>query len=418
MEVYEESLEFGSGTSVKEININSSGSISFSIMEENEWCKVEKSFESAGFYTLSVAVEENNSNQKRECVIMLHSGDMSRQVTVVQYGRESTLELSLSEIDFNGNAGEREVEVLSNEKWQVDIPVEWITVKTGITDGYNGYFTVYTKRNDSTSIRSALLTVKYGNNKEKSIVINQSAKSELISVSADTVQVMPVLSSRLIEVGSCYEWKATTDATWCKICEITENSFVLLVDKNEGYENREAKIIVSNSMNECEIIVVQKKGKISLAEMWHKENVGELPFGDYFQFNEEVDCPEGYVIPSKKDYEHLIQYVKLYDKSTENNPGNVVGLWFGVSEDAVNAANSEDYHGCIFFPAGGTIAMSGINRQNENGNYWTRDYASEKSRIGFTFYSSGTTLIQNVFVNPDITNKRNVRCIKEQYSQD
>lgn len=417
LQVYEESLSFGYEASVKELNLNSSVQPEYSIAgEDTGWCTVTPSFSDNGFYALSVSVSENLTSDERSCSLVIASDGVKKEILVSQAGKDVRLEVSSDNMTFRASGGEHEVEVLSNTEWSVEYGVEWIEVIAEGCDG-NGYFTVRAEENDSDSERSAeLKVVTFAG--EHTISVLQSGKSASISVSGTNIQVMSQAAVRHVDVFSSFGWNAISDSDWCRVDDVKDNSFQLVIDANDDSEDRSAMITVDNGKESCSITVMQKMGKILLSQMWAAENIGQAPYGDYFQFNEENNCPEGYVVPSKKDFENLLTYAKAYDDTPDDNPGNVNGMWFGETAEDIASATSDDINGCVFFPASGCIAMAGPNRVNENGYYWTRNFPSETSRGSFVFYETGTTMVQDVYVNPNITNKRPVRCIKAEFSID
>lgn len=417
LQVYEESISFGYEASVKELNINSSVQPEYSIAgDDTGWCTVTPSFSDNGFYALSVSVSENLTSDERSCSLVIASDGVKKEILVRQAGKDVRLEVSSDNLTFRASGEEREVEVLSNAEWSVKCDAEWIEIIAEGCDG-NGYFTVRAEENDSDSERTAeLKVVTFAG--EHTVAVVQGGKSASISVSGTSIQVMSQAAVRHVDVFSSLDWNAVSDSDWCKVDDVKDSSFQLVIDANEDSEERSAKITVDNGKESCSITVTQKRGKILISQMWASDNIGQAPYGDYFQFNEENNCPEGYVVPSKRDYENLLTYAKAYDDTPDDNPGSVNGMWFGETAEDISAATADNMNGCVFFPASGCIAMAGPNRVNENGNYWTRDYASETSRVSFVFYSTGTTMLQNVYVNPDITNKRTVRCIKAEFSID
>lgn len=417
LQVYEESLTFGYEASVKELNLNSSVQPEYSIAGDNTgWCTVTPSFSDNGFYALSVSVSENLKSDERGCQIVISSEGVTKEINVKQAGKDVRLEVSSDSMTFRASGEEHEVEVLSNTEWSVECDVEWIEVIAEDCDG-NGYFTVRAEENGSDAERTAeLKVITFAG--EHSIDVVQNGKSASISVSGTNIQVMSQASERHVEVISAFDWSAVSDSDWCKVDDVKDSSFLLVIDANDDSEDRSAIITVDNGKESCSITVTQKRGKILISQMWAVENIGQAPYGDYFQFNEENNCPEGYVVPSKRDFENLLANVKSYDDTPDDNPGNVNGMWFGETAEDIAAATADNMNGCVFFPASGCIAMAGPNRVNENGNYWTRDYPSGTSRGSFVFYNTGTTMIQDVYVNPEITNKRTVRCIKAEFSID
>lgn len=318
--------------------------------------------------------------------------------------------------------GEKEVVVTSNAAWTVSSSADWCTLSTESGHG-GGYFTVSIAPNSTSAPRAgaAVITVK-ALNIERTLTITQSAPTQQeLSVSDTNIESIETVSSRMVIVRSSNDWSATSADAWCVVEKIDAESLKVDIEDNTDDFKRTTVITVTSDNESKEIAVTQRGGKVYLSEMWASENLGEQPYGTlYHGLNDEIECPEGYVLPSRTDLNALNSYVKRFDDTVEDNPGNINGMWIGHSSEAVNAATADDPQKCIFLPASGYLT-SGDRLQNRDqcGYYWSRNATTNSGymfRIGFTYYYSGTTMVQEVPVMENIVNKRAARCIKEKYS--
>lgn len=151
---------------------------------------------------------------------------------------------------------------------------------------------------------------------------------------------------------------------------------------------------------------------------WAETNCGASVTGDYY-YSSANPCPEGYHIPLQEDFRTLLSYPRRYAEATENTPGNVHGVWVGLTTNNVNKATASDTHGCLFFPKTG-YQFEDRKANNtiinpEYGYYWTSSIATN-ARVWRL-----TLLLSDVFtLKDDITEDINgyykflVRCIKDE----
>lgn len=420
LNVFEPSLKFGSSASSQQINVNFPSEVTY--RSDAEWCSVEESYVYGSYMALTVTVTANDSDKERTCSVTVTDGSDTHIVRVSQDALTATLELSDDTYLASEFGGEKEVVVISNAAWTVSSSADWCTLSTESGRG-DGYFTVSIAPNSTSAPRAgaAVITVK-ALNIERTLTITQSAPAQQeLSVSDTNIEAIETVSSRMVIVRSSNDWSATSADAWCAVEKIDAESLKVDIEDNTDDFKRTTVITVTSDNESKEIAVTQRGGKVYLSEMWASENLGEQPYGTlYHGLNDEIECPEGYVLPSRTDLNALNSYVKRFDDTVEDNPGNINGMWIGHSSEAVNAATADDPQKCIFLPASGYLT-SGDRLQNRDqcGYYWSRNATTNSGymfRICFTYYYSGTTMVQEVPVMENIVNKRAVRCIKEKYS--
>ena len=95
--------------------------------QEDQWISLLKEGN-----TLKVKVSENTMGGERIGIIMIHAGDISERVEVIQKPSEVNFDLSVKDINFLTNGGKYKVNILSNSGREVNIDTEnaeWINVK-------------------------------------------------------------------------------------------------------------------------------------------------------------------------------------------------------------------------------------------------------------------------------------------------
>jgi len=149
-----------------------------------------------------------------------------------------------------------------------------------------------------------------------------------------------------------------------------------------------------------------KTVKIGNAE-WATCNLGaekQSDYGSFFTWQEaQKSCPEGWRLPTKKEYDDLI---KLSNGGVWGTLDGIEGYWFNGSGEAETG---------LFLPAGGFKESSSdsIKYQKTCGPYWTStDFDDSFAFYLYTFAKGGfTTLGDNHY---DKSYKFMVRCVKSE----
>ena len=115
---------------------------------------------------LGFNIAENNTSQRREGTITIHSGDLQEVVTVYQAGSEKNILLSKKEFVVSNTGEEISIDVTSSVDVEIEMPdVDWITRNTSRAVSTNTYyFTI--DENTTYDQREAYITFK---NTEKNI---------------------------------------------------------------------------------------------------------------------------------------------------------------------------------------------------------------------------------------------------------
>jgi uncharacterized protein (TIGR02145 family) len=128
----------------------------------------------------------------------------------------------------------------------------------------------------------------------------------------------------------------------------------------------------------------------------------QTDYGSFFTWEEaQKHCPEGWILPTKKEFDELI---KLSNGGVWKTLNGVEGRWFSES--------GEEQKG-LFFPAGGFKEPSSdsITYQKTCGPYWTSTDFDESFAFYLYTFANGsfTTLGDNHYTK---SYKFTVRCIK------
>ena len=280
--------------------------------------------------------------------------------------------------------------------------------------------TISTDKNLDGENREATVVAKVvAGDSEDMLRITQSARTGIIEPEKESVEIGDEGGEVKIPVYANVKYELIfpeNQPSWLSVSQqTTEDELVLNIEENP-VGKRECRLelrAVDDTTLKAEILIRQSAG--GLIKLWAPENAGAQPWGDYYFYGENP-CPEGYKVPTLGDFEKLVEYWWLYDDTPENNPGNVQGVWFGVSYDDTRFATVENAEslGCIFFPASGRIGKDSeeVFNQNKAGCYIAEDLepGSETSIGSLYFISYG--LMKATYGRFDTGYRLSVRCIR------
>lgn len=169
------SLDFEATASSMTFAIQSNSSWTIECTES--WCSV--SPESGnGDATVSVSVVANESITERNAHITIFAGETAKEISVTQNGSEITLSISPDNLEFAPEASSKSVAIQCNTSWTVSSPASWCSVSPSSGNG-NATLSVSVSANESSSYRTAVITVTAGN-ETRNISINQNGVSWVI----------------------------------------------------------------------------------------------------------------------------------------------------------------------------------------------------------------------------------------------
>jgi uncharacterized protein (TIGR02145 family) len=150
-------------------------------------------------------------------------------------------------------------------------------------------------------------------------------------------------------------------------------------------------------------------------QKWAKTNCKTAPNGEFYK-QSEIQCPDGYCLPTKADFERLIKYPHRW--STSNNPDNINGMWFGLTTENVNNATDKDDCGCLFLPAIGSYYGNSNGKRNSSGAsirglYWSGSKFDGDRTWAIAFSSEVIEMIGAWSYKGYCWDELPVRCIKK-----
>lgn len=145
------------------------------------WISVSPKRGSAGDYTLEISVAANETGEQRYGFVAIVSGDERVDLSVMQYGLETVLDIPESQTSWDISCLEKVIEVnfITNKDWNIEIDDKassWISVSP--SKGTAGEYTleISVSENNTENQRYGILTVVCGDER-RDIYINQKEKT-------------------------------------------------------------------------------------------------------------------------------------------------------------------------------------------------------------------------------------------------
>ena len=176
----------------------------------------------------------------------------------IEYCRKRlpVLEISEQEILIPYQGGDKQIEVKSTGKWNVDGITDWCNADA--FDSKN-FIIQCREANNSTRSKVATLMVKSGA-LYKSIKVIQEGRPEYIEVGAKSVSFPAKGTEDDITVESNANWDVTSVPSWCKI-EKREDGIHLIVSPNDRVMERTDDIVIVSPTQSVTIKIYQGAGE-------------------------------------------------------------------------------------------------------------------------------------------------------------
>lgn len=274
----EYTIEATGGSLDFEVNTN----IDFIVTTSADWIVQNTHGRGLEAKPLSFTIAENTSDEAREGLITISSGELKQEIKVIQKV-QSTFSVSQTEFNVASAGGKFGLNVSTNGEYTVTLPkVDWLNeITTRATSTYSHVFSV--SANDTYDAREAEIIFT---NKETGEVLKVKviqAQRDAIIVANKEYIVEADGGSLDFEVNANVDFSVTTSVNW-----ITQNTgsrglkakpLSFTIAENQADESREGLITISSSDLKQEIRVIQKEKfvfAVSETEFSISSNGGEI----------------------------------------------------------------------------------------------------------------------------------------------
>lgn len=190
----------------------------------------------------------------KDCDFNLRS-DCNRQIEYCRK-RLPVLEISDKEIVIPYQGGDKQIEVKSTGKWDIDGTTNWCS--TDAFDSKN-FIIQCREANNSTRSKVATLMVKSGS-LYRSIKVIQEGRPEYIEVGAQSISFPAKGTEDDITIESNAMWDVTSVPSWCKI-EKKKDGIHVIVTPNERVLDRTGDIVIVSPSKSVTIKIYQGAGE-------------------------------------------------------------------------------------------------------------------------------------------------------------
>lgn len=331
--------------------------------------------------------------------------------------------VDVSNLEFACPQGSAELVLVSGEDWTAVSGEDWITVSP--SEGPMGSFivSVSVDGNAEGALREGEITLSSAS---RSITVHVKQNPEAIfEVSCDTLVFASEGGDNAFDVSSDYPFEIVVGEKCDWILASTRSigkTITISATANPLYSERKDSLLVRtvNGKFEKTVVVRQEPRFSELLGKWAEFNVGSMEDdrGLYWYYRD-VECPDGYRLPTKEDFEELItKYAFKWDDTVEDNlpVSPLEGMWFGLTQDDVDNAKYGDSHGCIFFPALGRSVDGGgmSNGYGSDGYYFSSSATDAGGLFMLHFNSSGPSVVEFSEREAHNTWSCAARCVKSE----
>ena len=231
--------------------------------EGSGWVNLSRTSGSGGYSIekINVTVKENSSDKPRSAKLVISSGDVSQEISLIQMAGsggnedpEPVFDVMKGSADVGADGGSVKVTVRYNVEYECKITVDWITeVKSKSYDETVHTFIV--APNEMTEARSTTISF-CGNGTCLPFVVNQAAREAepepdpYLEVDPDYVPMPAEASSVDVSISSNVDWKASCTASWVTLSPANGNGdgvLTVTVAENTNSNARSANIKVTGA---------------------------------------------------------------------------------------------------------------------------------------------------------------------------
>ena len=272
----------------KTIDVTVQANVDYSVDISANWIK-QTGTKALSSKTLTFSIEENTTYDNREGKITLKpkQAGVAEQVISVKQAQKDALNVEKTTYDMPYGGGDIEIKVEANVAFDVTPNVEWIHYKqTKALDNSTVYLSV--DENNTYERREGVVEIKQQNGSlSHSIKIEQQPGIGLIvtpdafSLSNDAqtieIEVKNNVSFDVIIPGDASDWISLQSNTATKA--LTTDKVVLLITKNDTYEDREATINIKQRDGSISKSVLIKQSKTTVLSVKQNEYVINIDGG-------------------------------------------------------------------------------------------------------------------------------------------
>lgn len=241
-----DSLYFAPGLSSDSIFVTTNN-IEWSFMNVPQWLSLYKHSN-----VLFVTCMENTKHEEREADITVFTGDLSKNLHIVQEEGKTVLKSEYNSIVFDADQGKVTRKIQTNvSNWEIFTDCDWISASK-----QGNILTVVCEENTMPVSRHGKLTIK-AYDQEMNFTVAQQSKVTDVHIPVEEVVIGQEGGSMAIPMGRIEgEWTCNSDNFWMKVSRAGD-VVVLDCEKNDTIDRR-GSFIVNTETKVLKMNVLQK----------------------------------------------------------------------------------------------------------------------------------------------------------------
>lgn len=205
-----------------------------------DWCTIEKSGEN-----FVVRLASNMSGKKRETTIEVtaYQSVIAKQVfQVKQSPQNHYITIDPSSVTSKGKKGIITINVTTDmSKYRIEDVPDWCSISQMKANS----FTLEIADNSGGAAREAQIKVAIDGGKSKILTVQQEELLNYVSVSPKIITASPRGGIITVHVEGSGAWRVVNLPDWCQTTDLTNDSFTLIIEKNDTDAPRNASFSVS-----------------------------------------------------------------------------------------------------------------------------------------------------------------------------
>lgn len=243
----DEMVTFGYQGSEHVVTVSGGGK--WKAVTESDWCSFQKESN-----RIIIQCPENPSISERKCTIVVTSGKMRKEISIINEGAPVLLRSSFSSLSFPSEGGTNEVDIYANTNWKVKRLPDWITIRPE-----NNHIVFLAEPNKQTEERTGKVTICTNDfSHADTIKVYQGVHNDLLTFSKNDISFGPDGGDEYIKVFTNVGTWVFDDLPWCHVTRIGEDSLKIHCDANEPIDQARKCCVKMKGLQELGINITQE----------------------------------------------------------------------------------------------------------------------------------------------------------------
>ncbi|MFR9511621.1 MAG: BACON domain-containing protein [Rikenellaceae bacterium] len=228
----------------------------------SDWISISPMSGEAGLVSLTIAIEGNPTIDSRSAYVKIIADTVSDVIAINQAEGDVTLSIESPERNVGKEAGEFDLSITSNNRWNIEESSEWLTFSKSEGSGDDSVVVSY-QANESVEPRQAEVIIS-SDDKMVTLVIIQAAGDPYITLSSTSQSVDAAAGEVSIEIKSNVSWSVSGASEWLTLSKSEssgDDSLIISYLANESVEVRESTLTFTAEQEIVTFTIIQAAGE-------------------------------------------------------------------------------------------------------------------------------------------------------------